>query len=97
MERGQDQLPAREAFRQHRVAGIAAARRQHDCAQLRAFLDQRLDALLRKPLGQIGRRLNGKKRARHLVDAIADPVVAGFGGAHLRRFHEHDLPGGMRR
>jgi len=36
-----------------------------------------------------------RREARRVVDHEVDPVVAGLGGAHLRRLHEADPLGGM--
>ncbi len=47
---GKDELPAREAFHENRVAAAAHARRHHDPPQFGAFVDQRFDALLRQAL-----------------------------------------------
>ena len=80
---------AGELLRQHGVAGVARARRRHLLAQSRAFLDQRIDALLREALGQLDRRLHRQHRPRRVVDDVADPVAAALAGAQLAAFHEH--------
>jgi len=79
-----DQDATREFLGQHRVAGIAGPRGLHPLAQLRAFIDQRIDPLARVSLGQFHRRLDGQHRARCLVDDEADPVVPRLGRADLR-------------
>ena len=43
---GQDELPASEFLGEHRVPAIARARRQDQRPKFRAFVDQRLNALL---------------------------------------------------
>jgi hypothetical protein len=53
-----DQDAARKFFRQHRIPGVAGARIAHQFPQHRAFLNQRVDALLRIPLRHFDRWLN---------------------------------------
>jgi hypothetical protein len=43
----QDQLPAGKAFAQDRISRVPRPRRQHQRPKIGAFLDQRVDPLLR--------------------------------------------------
>ena len=94
---GDDQNARRELLRQHRVAGVARARRLHPLPQRRTFADQRIDALAREPLGKLDGRLHRQHRSWRVMDDVADPVVAGFREADLRRLHHHDAPRRMGR
>ncbi len=58
---------------------------------------QRLDALLRKPLCHVGRRLHRQEWSRRLMNAVANPIVARLGAAGLSALHEHDALRRMRR
>ena len=87
---GDDQDAGRELLRQHRIAGVARARRLHPLPQRRTFADQRIDALAREPLGKLDGRLHRQHRSWRVVDDVANPVVAGFREPDLRRLHHHD-------
>ncbi len=89
---GDDQQTRRKLLRQNRVAGIARARRPHALPQRRALADQRIDALAREALGKLDGRLHREHRPGRVVDHVADPVVAAFREADLRRLHHHDAP-----
>ena len=87
-----DQESCRELLRQHGVAGVARARRLDPITKRRAFGNQRIDALAREALGEFDGRLHRQHRSGSMMDDVADPVVAGFGGADLCCFHEHHAP-----
>src|SRR5579885_2290475 len=86
---GHHQHAARELFRQNCVSRIARARAAHQLAQHYAFLDQRIDTLLRVALGHLDGGLHSHHRAGRLVDHIADPVVTALGAPDLTALHEH--------
>ena len=89
---GDHQQTRRKLLRQHGVAGVARSRRPHALPQRRALADQRIDALAREALGEFDGRLHREHRPGRVVDHVADPVVAAFREADLRRLHHHDAP-----
>ncbi len=94
---GHDQDAAREFLRQHRVAGVAGARRFDPLPQFRALVDQRIDPLARVAFRQFHRRLDRQHRPRRLVDRESNPVVSSFRRADLSSLHEHDPLGRIAR
>ena len=86
---GHHQHATMELFGQDGVAGVPTARRGDALLDGRAFLDQRINALLGGPLGHLHRGPHRHHRARGVVDHVSHPVQAQFGAAHLRAFHEY--------
>ena len=77
------------ADRHPEIPRIPRPRRKHQRAQIGAFLDQRVDPLLRQTFCQIHGWLHRQERPRRAVHAKADPVVPGLGRPNLRGFHKH--------
>ncbi len=91
----QHQDAAREFLRQHPIAAVASPGWRNPFPQRGCFLQQRVDALAGKTLGQFHGWLHRQGGRRYVVHDVAEPVISTLRRAHLRALHEHDTAGRM--